>query len=88
MSLTCLVRGHHHSGTSPRLHQDTQGCPFRMTSYDVEKGGPDFLPAYGVQLHDSRLLEYAGAPGSSRLLSRSPEYWVQHMGREKTLSAV
>ena len=39
------------------------------------------------QLHDPRLLEYVGAPESARLLSRSPEYWVQHMGREKTLSA-
>ena len=34
----------------------------------------------------------AGNPGlsipeSARLLSRSPEYWVHHMGREKTLSA-
>ena len=28
-----------------------------------------------------------GAPESARLLSRSPEYWVQHMGRGKTLSA-
>ena len=56
-----IHQGHHHSGTSPRLRQDTQGCPFRMTSYDVEKGGPDFSPAYGVQLHDPRLLEYAGA---------------------------
>ena len=40
-----------------------------------------------MQLHDPRLLEYVGAPESARLLSRSPEYWVQHMGREKTLSA-
>ena len=24
---------------------------------------------------------------SARLLSRDPEYWVEHMGREKTLSA-
>ena len=82
-----IHRGHHHSGASPRLRQDNQGCPFRMTSYDPEKGGPDFSPAYGVQLHDLRLLEYVGAPESARLLSRSPEYWVQHMGREKTLSA-
>ena len=28
-----------------------------------------------------------GAPESARLPSRSPEYWVEHMGREKTLSA-
>ena len=67
-----------HSGASPRLLQGTQGCPFRMTSYDEENSGPDFNPAYGVQLHDPRLLEY---------VSRSPEHWVHHMGREKTLSA-
>ena len=42
---------------------------------------------YGVQLHDPRLLEYVGAPESARLLSRSPEYWLHHLGREKTLSA-
>ena len=80
-----IHRGHHHSSASPRLRQDNQGCSFRMTSYDAEEGGPDFSPAYGVQLHDPRLLEYVGAPESARLLSRSPEYWVQHMGREKTL---
>ena len=58
-----------------------------MTSYDEENSGPDYAPAYGVQLHDPCLLEYGGAPESARLLSRSPEYWVHHMGREKTLSA-
>ena len=58
-----------------------------MTSYDEENSGPDFTPAYGVQLHDPRLLEYVGAPESARLLSHSPEYWVHHMGREKALSA-
>ena len=82
-----IHQGHPHSGASPRLLQGTHGCPFRMTSYDGENGGPDFTLAYGVQLHDPCLLEYVGAPGSARLLSRSPEYWVNHMGREKTLSA-
>ena len=82
-----IHQGHPNSDASPRLLQGTQGCPFRMTSYDGENGGPDFTPAYGVQLHDPRLLEYVGAPESARLLSRSPEYWVNHMGREKTLSA-
>ena len=80
-------RDHPHSSASPRLLQGTQGCTFRMTSYDEENSGPDFMLAYGVQLHDPRLLEYVGAPKSARLLSRSPEYWVHHMGREKTLSA-
>ena len=82
-----IHRDHQHSGASLRLRQDNQGCPFRLTSYDAEEDGPDFSPDYGVQLHDPRLLEYVGAPESARLLSRSPEYWVQHMGREKTLSA-
>ena len=71
------------SVASPRLLQDTQGCPFRMTSYDEETNKPDFTPAYGVQLHDPCLLEYVGAPESARLTSRSPEYWVPHMGKEK-----
>ena len=82
-----IHQGHQHSDASPRLRQDNQGCPFRLTSYDTEEGGPDFSPAYGVQLHDPRLLECVGASESARLLSRSPEYWVQPMGREKTLSA-
>ena len=58
-----------------------------MTSYDEEHSGPYFSPAYGVQLHDPRLLKYVGAPESARLLTRSPENWLHHMGREKTLSA-
>ena len=60
-----IHQGHPHSGASPRLRQDTQGCPFRMTSYDAENGGPDVSPAYGVHLHDLRLLEYVGAPESA-----------------------
>ena len=49
-------------------------------------GGGDLLsficPELGVAP-----LEYVGAPKSARLLSRSPEYWVHHIRREKTLSA-
>ena len=75
------------SAASLQLLQDTQGCPFRMTSYDEGTGGPNFATAYGVQLHDPHLLEYVGAPESARLTSRSPEYWVHHMGREKAVSA-
>ena len=75
------------SGASPRVLDSMRGCQYRMTSYDEEKGSPDFNPAYGIQLHDPRLLEYVGAPESARLLSHSPEYWLHHLGREKTLSA-
>ena len=75
------------SGASPRVLDGMQSYQYRMTSYDQESGGLDFSPAYGVQLHDPRLLEYVGAPESARLLSRSPEYWLHHIGHEKTLAA-
>ena len=80
-------RVRHHPDKPLRSRQDSQGCPFRITSYDLEIEESDFSQDYGVQLHDPRLLEYVGAPESARLLSRSPEYWVEHMGRKKTLSA-
>ena len=73
--------------TPLRSRQDGQGCPFRITSYDMKIEDSGFSPEYGVQLHDPRFLEYVGAPESARLLSRDPEYWVEHMGREKTISA-
>ena len=77
-----------HSGASPRLLDGMQGCQFRMTSYDEEHSGPDFTPAYGVQLHDPRLLEYVGAPEWARLLSHSPEYWVHHISLLCTVSKI
>ena len=80
-------RVRHHPATPLRSRQDGQGCPFRITSYDLEIEETDSSQEYGVQLHDPRLLEYVGAPESARLLRRDPEYWVEHMGREKTLSA-
>ena len=75
------------SGASPRVLDGMRGCQYHMTSCDQESGGPDFSPAYGIQLHDPRLLEYVSAPVSARLLSRSPEYWLHHLGYEKTLAA-
>ena len=44
-------------------------------------------PAYGLQLHDPRFLEYVGAPESARLLSRIPGYWLHHMDRDQAVSA-
>ena len=49
------------SGASPRVLDGMRGCQYRMTSYDEENGDTDFSPAYGIQLHDPRLLEYVGA---------------------------
>ena len=74
------------SGASPRVLDGIRGCQYRMTSYDQDSGGPGYS-WYVIQLHNPRLLEYLGAPESARLLSRSPEYWLHHLGHEKTLAA-
>ena len=55
---------------------------------DVDRANRDDLdPAYGIHLHDPRMMEYMGAPESARLLGRMPEYWLEHMGRERTVQA-
>ena len=62
------------SGQSPLIVNSMPGCQYRMTSYDDH-------------LHDPRMMEYMGAPESARLLGRTPEYWLEHMGRESTVAA-
>ena len=75
------------SGATPRVLDSLPGCQYRMTSYDEDVDRSDLSPAYGIHLHDPRLLEYVGAPESARLLRRSLEYLLHHMGRVRTLSA-
>ena len=58
-----------------------------MTSYDDRDSRADLDPAYGIHLHDPRMMEYMGVPESARLLGRTPEYWLEHMGRERTVAA-
>ena len=74
-------------GASPCVLDSLPGCQYRMTSYDVANDRSDFSPACGIHLHDTQLLEYVGAPESASLLSRTPQYWLHHMGRKKTLAA-
>ena len=58
-----------------------------MTLNDDSVDGFVLNPVCGFHLHDPRLLEYAGAPESVLLLSRTPEYWIHHMGRERAMLA-
>ena len=58
-----------------------------MTSYDDRDSRDDLDPAYRIHLHDPRMMEYMGAPESARLLGRSPEYWLEHMGRDRAVAA-
>ena len=73
------------SGATPQVLDSLPGCQCRMTSYDDDVDRDDLNPACGLHLHDPRLLEYVGAPEPVRLLS--PEYWLHHIGRERTMSA-
>ena len=74
-------------GQSPLVLNSMPGCQFRMTSYDDQNSHDDLDPAYGIHLHDPRMMEYMGAPESARLLGRSPEYWLEHMGRDRVVAA-
>ena len=74
-------------GQSPLVLNSMPGCQFRMTSYDDRDNRDDLDPAYGIHLHDPRMMEYMGAPESARLLGRSPEYWLEHMGRDRAVAA-
>ena len=74
-------------GQSPLILNSMPGCQFRMTSYDDRDSRDDLDPAYGIHLHDPRMMEYMGAPESARLLGRSPEYWLEHMGRDRAVVA-
>ena len=63
---------------SPLLATGLPGCPYWFTSYS----GPafsDLSPAFGLQLHYPRFLEFVGAPESARLLYRSPTFWVDQL---------
>ena len=74
-------------GAAPQVLERLPGCQYRMTSYDFADRS-DLDPAYGLHLHDPRLLEYVSAPESARLLSRAPEYWMHHMGHRAISAAL
>ena len=62
------------------------GCPYRFS----EAGDlplTDGNPAYGLQLHHPRFLEFVGASESARLLDCSPTFWVDQLGKEQAMAA-
>ena len=69
------------SGQYPLILNSMPGCQYRMTSDDDRDSRADLDPAYGIHLHDPRMMEYMGAPESARHLGRTPEYWLEPMGR-------
>ena len=77
----------HDPGQSPIVMDSMAGCQYRMTSYEERMNDSDMDPSYGIHMHDPRVIEYMGAPESAHLLGRTPEYWLEHMGRERTIQA-
>ena len=73
-------------GAGRLLETGLPGCPYRFSG----SGGVPFSdgnPAYGLQLHHPRFLEFIGAPESARLLDCSPTFWVDQLGKEQALAA-
>ena len=71
---------------SPLVTTGLPGCLYRITAYN----GPvlsDMNPAFGLQLHHPRFLEFIGAPDSAWLLYHSPSFWVDRLGEECVMAA-
>ena len=65
----------------PLLEMGLPGCPYRFSEY----GGQPFSdgnPAFGLELHHPRFLEFVGAPESAR-----PTFWVDQLGQEQAMAA-
>ena len=74
------------TGDIPLIYDGLPGCPYRMTSYDRAEVA-DVDPAYGLQLHHLRFLQYVGAPEPARLLTGAPGHWVRTMEWEEAVTA-
>ena len=70
----------------PLLKTGLPGCPYRFAE-DSAQPFSDGNPAFGLQLHHPRFVEFVGAPQSARLLCRSPTFWVDQLGREQAMAA-
>ena len=70
----------------PLLETALPGCPYRFSEY-VGQPFSDGNPAFGLQLHHPRFLEFVGAPDSARLLYRSTTLWVDQLGKEQAMAA-
>ena len=68
------------------LETGLPGCPFRFTPYSRQPFA-DGNPAFGLQLHHPRFMEFVGAPRLARFLCCSPTFWVDQLGKEQAMAA-
>ena len=71
---------------SPLLTTGLPGCLYWFTLH-TRPAFSDVNPAFGLQLHHPRFLEFVGAPESARLLYHSPTFWVDQLGEELAIAA-
>ena len=71
---------------SPLVTTGLPGCPYHIMSY-TRPALSDMNPAFGLQLHHLRFLEFIDAPESARLLYHSPSFWVDRLGDECAMAA-
>ena len=73
-------------GDGRLLETGLPGCPYRLSDF----GGLPFSdenPAYGLEIHHPRFLEFVGVPESARHLDCSPTFWVDQLGKEQAMVA-
>ena len=59
----------------------------RGPSCDDDNSRTDLDTATGALLHDPHMENSARMTEWSRLFSRTPQYWLDHMGQERTVAA-
>ena len=59
----------------------------RAVRIELRLAVADTNPAFGMQLHHPRFLEFIGAPESARLLYHSPMFWIRRLGKEDAMAA-
>ena len=66
---------------------DTEDGPLVTTGSYNGPALSDMNPAFGLQLHHLRFLEFIATLESARLLYHSPTFWVDRLGEELAMAA-
>ena len=74
-------------GRRPRFVNSETGCRCRGVSGSDVDSRTDLDTAAGAPLHDPHMKNSTRMTEWSRLFGRTPQYWMDHMGRERMIAA-
>ena len=74
-------------GRWPMFVNSDTGRRCRGVSYNDDDSRTDLDTAAGALLHDPHMKKITRMTEWSRLFRRTPQYWLEHMGREKMIVA-